>query len=572
MLKTQRHRGMALLAALLLGQCTAWDAGALLQLRSHGGQVMDGKHQVLIPKPAIWTSGKEELRLTEGKLKVLKEVAKSAGEDRCASLQNCLVSSTSDLFPDAFVSFHASPEAGDPRDRREGYMLKVTRRPVQRGQPWAMEGNLGAQLWIKVLIAALSEFKINVLHLHLTDTASWPLEIDGYPEITEALSYRDASGKALTYSRGEIRELVESHGFPQHLPLPFCVRFQRDFWQFARLRGVSILPEIDGPMHAPALAAALGLTVAATVEFSVPKFAVEPPPGTWNISNPKTLKFVKTALQQVEEDFSTAPFVHVGGDEPTAASLCVLLDPALRKKCWEQCKVTWALGCAPIAPRAVFFGSQFQQGFGVAEPSYVHNTSANHTGYIAAPWGYPSSWLQEDCEKYDLIQSAATYPQSGSDYGWLYMDCGSGANWISMGPDYWCPRASWAALYALNSTQGYGAALKTPRCQRAFRGAEMALWSEIGGMGNGMSLIFPRAAAFAERMWSNPQALDVEQMTNGQPPEDYWESHLKDALARLNEVVANFELLHLGVSHLQPEFCRVHPEYCSAYTSGLYES
>lgn len=68
------------------------------------------------------------------------------------------------------------------------------------------------------MIAALSEFKINVLHLHLTDTASWPLEIDGYPEITEALSYRDAGGKALTYSRGEIRELVESHGFQQQRP------------------------------------------------------------------------------------------------------------------------------------------------------------------------------------------------------------------------------------------------------------------------------------------------------------------------------------------------------------------
>ena len=65
---------------------------------------------------------------------------------------------------------------------------------------------------IKGLIAALAEFKINVLHLHLTDTASWPLEIEGYPEIARKLSYRDINGKALTYSRQDIRNLVESLG------------------------------------------------------------------------------------------------------------------------------------------------------------------------------------------------------------------------------------------------------------------------------------------------------------------------------------------------------------------------
>lgn len=51
-------------------------------------------------------------------------------------------------------------------------------------------------------------------------------------------------------------------------------------------------------MHAPALAAALNLTVAATVKFSLPKFAYEPPPGTWNISSSNALAFVRTALTQ----------------------------------------------------------------------------------------------------------------------------------------------------------------------------------------------------------------------------------------------------------------------------------
>ncbi|CAK9007084.1 Chitooligosaccharidolytic beta-N-acetylglucosaminidase (Beta-GlcNAcase) (Beta-N-acetylhexosaminidase) (Beta-hexosaminidase) [Durusdinium trenchii] len=610
---------------------------------------MEGKYQVLIPKPTRHASGADVFHLTQQILEALKEAAKAAGGEtwkivnaqffsRLSSLPSLESSSVerSDFRVD-FLHQIDEPTATSlrehPRDRTEAYSLNVTQHDIliAARSSWALANAMatlyqlvsvqvtdGAHVsmsipgcphyiedqpgfvhrgvlldvsrqwysvpWIKVLIAALSEFKINVLHLHLTDTASWPVEIEGYPEMTQALSYRDINGNPLTYSRSDIREMVE----------------------FARVRGVSILPEIDGPMHAPALAAALNLTVAATVNFSLPQFAYEPPPGTWNISSLRAMQFVRTALEQAEEDFFTAPFLHVGGDEPTAASLCVLLDEPLREFCWEQCTSTSVKGCGAVPkkpkeaksgvtwwfpeylnakvqdyfdsvtpspakiPRAIWSGAVTDMGVEVPPTDLKHKSALQL-------WTFPSSSStsqsisEADCQKYDLIQSAATYPQDGSTYGWLYMDCGSGANWIDMGPNYWCPRASWAALYSLNATQGYGDGLTTSRCQEAFLGAEMALWSEVGGMGNGMALIFPRAAAFAERMWSNPPALTAEQMTGGQPPESYWQSHLRDAMARLNQVVANFELLHLGVSHLQPEFCRVHPEYCNTYTKGFYE-
>jgi hexosaminidase len=82
--------------------------------------------------------------------------------------------------------------------------------------------------WIRELIVHMSEFKLNVLHLHLTDTAAWPLDVDGHPELTEYLSYRDINKEKLSYSRKQVRELVE----------------------FGRLRGVSIVPEVDGPARA----------------------------------------------------------------------------------------------------------------------------------------------------------------------------------------------------------------------------------------------------------------------------------------------------------------------------------
>jgi len=190
-------------------------------------------------------------------------------------------------------------------------------------------------------------------------------------------------------------------------------------------------------------------------------------------------------------------------------------------------------------------------------------------------WEFPATsankgLTEDDCKHYDFIQSSATHPQGEGDAGWMYLECGEGQNWISMAQNYWCSRASWVSLYSQNLTQHYEAAMQTPTCQDAFIGAEIAVWGEITGVGNTMSLVFPRAVAFAERAWTNPPALTYKDITaSGMPPGSYWKDHLEDALARLNTVVDNFDLKGVQVSRLQPKFCRDHPEYCSNYTDGI---
>ena len=667
------HRALSALVVLSVARGVATDDCTLLQVDTQGrskerkerlqtdvsdlkGSKMKGKHQVLIPKPLVHSSGDAELHVTPGLLRMLKEVAKSAGPESLRIVEaqflsrlpglpskvdhqreEELVQTSMELRENFKVHVHhrielwKGRESWQPiRERDESYGLVVTPHGIEidARTSWGLANAMstlyqllairvsddGVRItvpgcphkiqdrpayvhrgflldvsrqwyslpWIKGLVSALAEFKLNVLHLHLTDTASWPLEVDGYPEVARHLAYRDNNGKPLTYSRHDIRQLVE----------------------FARVRGMSVMPEIDGPMHAPALASGdpLHLTVAATVEYSTQQFAVEPPPGTWNISDAHALDFVRRALRQVEEDFSTSPFLHIGGDEPVAASLCTLLPEPETKKCLDQCKVPWTKGCEPVpvkpmgANQTYWFpevlNAKVQDYFDSVDPAPAKIPRAVWSGAVSdcgvqlpctrlksksalQLWEFPTDasgrpkLSEQDCERYDLIQSAATYPEGGSQYGWLYMDCGSGANWASMSPNYWCPRASWAALYSLNLMQGYGP-IHTPVCQKAFVGGEMALWSEIGGMGNGMSLIFPRAVAFAERMWSNPKGLRVEEMKGGTPPGWYWETHLRDAMERLNTVVSNLEMLHIGVSHLQPEFCRIHPEFCNAYTASIY--
>merc|ERR1712151_1277426 len=184
---------------------------------------------------------------------------------------------------------------------------------------------------------------------------------------------------------------------------------------------------------------------------------------------------------------------------------------------------------------------------------------------------FPHGMSEDDCDSYDIVQSSATHPlrdKSGySSKGWLYLECGEGQNWFTMAKDYWCTRASWVTMYALNLTQHRNPVLQSEKCQRAFIGAEVAVWGEITGPGNTMPLVFPRAVAFAERAWTNPAALTASQLSQGSdiPPASYWPV-LKSALHRLNTVVENFLLQGRAVDRLQPKFCFDNPEYCDNFT------
>ena len=76
---------------------------------------------------------------------------------------------------------------------------------------------------LKRVIDGLSYNKMNVFHWHLTDTHSFPLEIKSIPELTEWGAY----SKHQIYSQKDIKEIVE----------------------YARIRGVKVLPEFDAPAH-----------------------------------------------------------------------------------------------------------------------------------------------------------------------------------------------------------------------------------------------------------------------------------------------------------------------------------
>lgn len=72
---------------------------------------------------------------------------------------------------------------------------------------------------IKRTLVGMSHVKLNRFHWHLTDSQSFPFVSKNYPELAEYGAYSTSE----IYTHEDIREIVE----------------------FARVRGIQIIPEID---------------------------------------------------------------------------------------------------------------------------------------------------------------------------------------------------------------------------------------------------------------------------------------------------------------------------------------
>lgn len=154
---------------------------------------------------------------------------------------------------------------------------------------------------IKRTIDGLAMAKMNVLHLHITDTQSWPLEIPALPLLTE----KHAHAPFLKYSPADIAGLYE----------------------YGVHRGVQIIMEIDMPGHMGIEDAYPGLTVAFN-KRPYGYYCAQPPCGSFRLGNKDVEKFIETLfgdlLPRIEP--YTAYF-HTGGDEYKANNS--ILDPAL---------------------------------------------------------------------------------------------------------------------------------------------------------------------------------------------------------------------------------------------------
>ncbi len=153
----------------------------------------------------------------------------------------------------------------------------------------------------------LARYKMNRLHLHLTDAAGWRMEIKRYPLLTKQAAWRDAA-LWKTWWNGSRAYAHEGDsaaygGYYTQNELRLLVKY-------ASQRGVTIVPEIEMPAHSEEVTAAYPF-LSCTHD---PKGQADFCPG-----NDSTFTFLEHVLDEVMEVFPSAD-IHVGGDEAGKAA------------------------------------------------------------------------------------------------------------------------------------------------------------------------------------------------------------------------------------------------------------
>jgi hexosaminidase len=140
-------------------------------------------------------------------------------------------------------------------------------------------------------IDLITLYKVNVLHLHLTDDQGWRLTVPGWPRLTEVGGASDIDGGAGgIYTPADYARIVD----------------------YAAEHFIEVVPEIDGPGHASA-------ALIAYPELSCD--GVAPPPfhhgGISEVSLCASADSTYAFLGDVFDALANEPgrFIHVGGDE-----------------------------------------------------------------------------------------------------------------------------------------------------------------------------------------------------------------------------------------------------------------
>jgi len=384
---------------------------------------------------------------------------------------------------------------------------------------------------LKKMVDAMSYNKLNVLHWHITDTHSFPFFTNRVPQMVAYGAYSPYQ----VYYPEDVIELV----------------------RYARVRGVRIVPELDAPAHVGngwqwAEKEGRGRMAVCVNQEPWQNYCVQPPCGQLNPLHEGMYNVLGDIYKDFLDVFQTDLF-HMGGDEVnfncwnTTQEIVDWMVTKRRRRTkrdfldlWNSFQVKAYDKLAEANQRRVrdqHNNQQQQQGQQNQQHHNQQQQNQNQNKMKVILWtseltnrGNLAKYL--DPEKY-IIQIWSQTNDSViahivnqgfqvifTPYDTNYLDCGFGA-WVGEGNNWCSPYKGWKTIYNMNPfkvLRNLNVSLDNPQVStRApivtspsprdlVLGGAVAMWSEQVDEHSVESKVWPRAAALAERMWSNPES------------------------------------------------------------------
>ena len=161
--------------------------------------------------------------------------------------------------------------------------------------------------FVKKQIDAMAYYKLNHLHLHLTDAAGWRLEIKRYPRLTELAAWRTDTLWKDWWNGG--RQYME-RGTEGAYGGYYTQDQIREIVEYAREHYITVVPEIEMPSHSEEVLVAYPELSCSHEPYKESDFCV---------GNEQVFEFLENVLTEVMELFPS-PYIHIGGDEASKQS------------------------------------------------------------------------------------------------------------------------------------------------------------------------------------------------------------------------------------------------------------
>ena len=293
---------------------------------------------------------------------------------------------------------------------------------------------------VKRLIDLMALYKLNRLHLHLTDDQGWRIAIRSWPRLTKIGGQTAVNGgPGGFYTQRQYRAIVA----------------------YAKARFIDVIPEIDMPGHVNAALASYG-RLACDGKAPAPYTGIDVGFSSLCIGKELTYRFLDDVIGEIAA-LTPGPYIHIGGDEAHST------DPADYRRFVVRVQ------------RIVRAHGKRMLGWEEIARARLRRTS------VAQHWQDPALAQKAVGQGAKVVLSPATK---------AYLD-------MKYTPSYPLGLV-WAGTTSVRDAYEWDPATQVPGVpEGSILGVEAALWSETIDTRAGIdALAFPRLLGLAEIAWS----------------------------------------------------------------------